>query len=306
MGQVFTANRGIRNIDQPLTLFPPKGVAGTLSTSVKAKHLPNVYLSQFISLSRNDEEKLKRYINLVLSGKLSFNTWLEYKASNKKFFLFTDRTMLKITDANAIIDWFYDNFNCHVVYLVRHPIANALSIMKNKWGTTNSAYLSNDYFRSKYLNNEILKISEKIINTDDYFLNITLNWCLENIVPLKYSKKKFLFIYYEELVLAYPYVVQLISNYCDVNDEKEMLKIIDIPSNSSSLSEKKTVSIIGERLNKYNKFERLVARWRHEISESQERKAMELLDIFGINTYKFGSALPTTEFLHFSDLLQDL
>ena len=305
LGQMLSANRGIRNIDQPLTLYAPNGIGGLLRSQLCKKYLPQMPYSQYVSLTPKEQKQLLSFMDLLISGELSLNPWLEYKASGKKYFCLTDRVMLKITDANAIIDWFVSNFDSHIIYLIRHPIPNALSITKNRWMITVPAYLDNKRFSEQYLNNNLRKISKKIMDSKNYFLQGILNWCVENVVPLKYSNSNFLTLSYEELVLSPMQIIQLLSERFNLNDTERMHKISGLPSYSTSLSDKRIIENIKKQFSMKEKYDRIISRWRQEILPEQEEQAMELLNAFGIEAYKFGSAIPHEHYLHFPDLLQN-
>ena len=292
LGQLVCANKGIRYIGQPLTAFTSGTAANQLSSKKKSRYLPTVDQFQYISLSKKAQTRLQSYAELLLKGKISLNTLAEYRLSSKKYWFFTDRIFLKITDANAMIDWFAKNFDCRIIYLMRHPIPNVLSIMKNKWEITSSTYLNNESFIEKYMDNDVLTFCWRIMESNDYFLQGILNWCLENLIPLKHSKSDFLTITYEELVLSPKPVVKMFSDYLNLSQTDRMYGAIDRPSASSVFSKKSTAKAISENLTIKDKYLKLIANWKNFVSRDQEKKAWEILNNFGLCAYSFGSALP--------------
>jgi len=50
-----------------------------------------------------------------------------------------------------LMDWFTKNFDIEVIYLIRHPIPTALSILNRKWGNTAKTFLENEYFQKNFL-----------------------------------------------------------------------------------------------------------------------------------------------------------
>lgn len=300
LGQIFSANNGVRNIDQPLSTHSPPGVAGALRGTVVERYLPEKPFSQYASLSKDESIMITDYINLMVRGKIHLNAWLEYKASRKKLFCYTDRVLLKLTDANAIIDWFVDNFNCHAIYLVRHPVANALSIVKNNWGITVSAYLDDDYFCKKYLSNEQIEFGQHILESGNSFQQALLNWCLENIVPLNYSNREFFTLTYEELIMCPDEVIPLLASRFSLNDVDRMVRVSAMPSFSTTLSESSTVKSIINESSAEGKYRNIVNRWNEKISEEDLQKSKDILKMFNINVYTCDSSIPAEQYLHFS------
>jgi len=305
LGQMISANEGIRFIDQPLTAYAPHGVAGGLRKRVTEKYLPQKKYSQYTSLSGEDKGRLVEYIALLSDGKVSLNIWLEYKASQKKMFFYTDRVMLKLTGANAIIDWISGSFDCHVVYLIRHPVANALSIIKNNWTITASAYLEDKHFCEKYLSDEQITLGRDILESSDYFQQAILNWCLENLVPLNYSKQGFLMLTYEELVMCPEQVIDLLSKRFNLKDKNRMRHISTMPSYSSSLSENSTVKSIKKETGQEGRYENIINRWRDKVSMMESEKAENILKVFNLNVYSCDSSIPGKEYLHFPSCFMD-
>lgn len=305
LGQIISANRGIRYIDQPLTTHAPPSVAGSLRKEITENYLPQKKYSQYPSLSKEDEEKIRKYITLLIEGRLSLGAWLEYKASRKKMLFYTDRVMLKITGSNAIINWVMANFDCHVVYLVRHPVANALSVMKNNWPITASAYLDDECFREKYLSEEQVEFGRNILESNDGFQQAILNWCLENLVPLNYSSHEFLTLTYEELVMCPELVIDLLSEQFDLEDKDRMLHVSAMPSFSTSLSENRTVKSIMSETSAEGKYRNILNRWQEKVSAAELRKAMDILKTFNIDVYTCDSSIPNEQYLHFPSSFMD-
>lgn len=303
LGQIICANKGIRYIDQPLTAFTSGAASNQLSSKKKSQYLPIVDQFQYISLSDKAYTQLQSYVELLLKGKLSINTLSEYRLSRKKYWFFTNRTLMKITGANAMIDWFAKNFDCRIIYLMRHPIPNVLSIMRNKWGITSSAYLNNESFIEQYMDNDILTFCQRIMESNDYFLQGILNWCLENLVPLKHSKSDFLTITYEELVLSPAPVVKMLSGHLKLSQTERMYGTIGRPSASIAFSRESTARAISDNLTIEDKYLKLIDNWKKFVSSDQQEKAWKILDKFGLCAYHFGASLPDRKYLHFPDLL---
>lgn len=233
LAELVASNPGIVYIDQPFDLFKPN----TESGKIRANYLPNKLMSQFVSLSGDEEKKIDHYTKLLLNGKLKLLGNLRHH----KFPVLADRTMLKICNALPLIDWFNNQFNVLTCYLVRHPIAQALSIMKNNWGITAEYYLDDENFRNNYLNNKQLNYSKDILKQGSYFQKAILNWCVENLVPLKHSQTNIIKVYYEHLVVDEQKTVNFLCQNIDVESDYLVQKIkANNPSGSSKFSDQQT------------------------------------------------------------------
>jgi len=299
LGQIISANKGVRNIDQPLTLYSPPGIGGLLRAEIVEKFLPKNKYSQYASVSPKEQDMIVNFIQLISDGALSLSLWLEYKASRKKQFFFTDRVMLKFTDCNAIIDWMTEQFKVHVIYLIRHPVANAKSIMKNNWTITASAYLDDEYFCKSYLTDEQVAFGRDILLSGDYFQQAILNWCLENLVPLNFSSHKYLTLTYEELVICPDEVISLISDKFDLTDKKRMLEVSRIPSYSTTLSENSTIKNIVNEIKPGDKYKNIINRWHSKITDKEASQVTQILNVFGIDIYTCKSSIPKSQYLHY-------
>jgi Sulfotransferase domain len=278
--QIICCNRGFRSIDQPFDLFFPQSATG----KIKAKYLPKMTWSQFISLSATEEEQVIRYMTLTLSGQLRLLGGIE----QWDFPVLGHRTFMKILNASALIDWFATTFDVYIVYLVRHPIPQALSVMNNNWGITASAYLDNQLFVKNYLSQEQLDFGQSILQNGNYFQQAILNWVLENLVPLKYANANFLKVNYEDLIIDPTKIVFSLCNENDLKDTDRMIKQVHMPSRSTKFSEASS-----KKSFKDPNPESRVSSWITKVTESQKKDVDEILSAFGIFEYSSDSPIST-------------
>ncbi|MFX0202291.1 MAG: sulfotransferase [Candidatus Hodarchaeota archaeon] len=278
LSRILSCDRGVRLIDQPFDLFKPHTQVGR----IKAAHLPSMPNSQFITLSDGQEVLVRKYISRILEGRLKPLGGIERWG----FPFLANRTVLKICNASPLIDWFNAQFNVSIVYLLRHPISQALSVIWNKWGITARAYINNESFVRSYLDRDKSKLAHEILSKGTYFEKAILNWCLENIVPLKHCGSEVLAITYEDLVLDPVATIKLLSNRLGLKNIRGMLRMIRVPS-QPAFSEEKTKDAIRE-----GKREFLIGRWREQVSVKQLDYARRILETFGIFEYRIDSPLP--------------
>ena len=267
-------SKKVRNIDQPFDTFDK----GNYITKLRKKYLPQKKLSQFFELDSKESTHVKKYINKLVNGKIkSYENGFAF--SIKK-----ERAILKILNASFIASFIYKNFNGKFIYLSRHPASQVLSIMKNKWGLTYTAYLFNEKWCDKYMNQKQIEIALQTHKQGDYFQKCVLNWVFENLYFEKYSKFEFLHINYEDLVLHENNVKNLLSNYIGLDLS---LTNLNSPSRSIKFSDDAT-----NRAIKINDVFFLVNKWEKELSINQKEKGQLILDTFEMFNYNFFDSKP--------------
>ena len=291
LSRILSCDRGARLIDQPFDLFKRHTQAG----QIKAAHLPSMPISQFITLSDGQEMLVRKYISRILEGKLKPLGGIERWG----FPFLANRTVLKICNASPLIDWFNDQFNVSIVYLLRHPIPQALSVMWNKWGITAEAYINNESFVRSYLDEDKCKLAHEVLSGGTYFQKAILNWCLENIVPLRHRRSEVLTITYEDLVLDPMGTIRLLSQRLKLKHIRDMLKIVRI-SSQPAFSEEKTKAAIRDGNREF-----LIGRWREQVSGEQLNDARRILETFGIFEYRVDKTMAVDQLLHFGRNLVD-
>ncbi len=280
--QLLSVDEYTRDINEPFQLFNTNNLQG----KIKLKLLPDKFYSQYITLDETEEKQVLDYLRLLLSGE-----YQEFKVYHK-----ADRTVLKIVNALPLIDIFSKNLNVYTLYFVRHPIPQALSILKNKWGITAKAYLADKLFCDSYLTSTQVEFCKKIFNEGTYIEKAVLSWCLENLYPLKFSKTEKIILTYEELVLKTDRVINYLSDNLNISNKEGMFHIIKKPSQSSHLS----LASTKEAILKQEKRE-IVGRWESEISQTDKSKIQVILDKLNIFEYKADSILPSKSLLLFED-----
>jgi hypothetical protein len=285
LARILSCDRGLRFIDQPFDLFKPHTQAGR----IKAAYLPSMPISQFITLSDGQGVLVRKYISSILEGGLKPLGGIERWG----FPFLANRTVLKICNASPLIDWFNDQFDISIVYLLRHPIPQALSVVRNRWGITAEAYIKDEFFSNSYLDEDQSKLSHRVMSRGTYFEKAILNWCLENIVPLKYRRSEVLIITYEDLVLNPIPTTKLLSQQLGLKNIRGMLKMVRIPS-QPAFSKEETKAAIRE-----GKREFLVGRWGEQVSGKQLDDARRILETFGVFEYRVDKPIAVDQLLHF-------
>ena len=278
--QIIGANRGVRYYDEPFASFS----APYLRTSGRAL-LPPRYASQFTSIHEDEVEEVKSYVNGLLEGNVAWNSpWRVWDAEYD--FIYT-RKLLKILDAKALMGWMEQTFSVDTVYLTRHPVPVALSVLKRKWDNTSRAYLQDDEFCRRYLSDSLREFSWRVFKSDDLFGKAILNWCLENVAPLSLiaTRPHWIRVTYEELITDPETVIPNIATALELKDMQRMFRQMGRPSSSSKEFVAKVPSSTGGMS--------VISKWVSQVTPNMLQTAEQIMERFNITLYRAGEALPT-------------
>ncbi len=287
--EMIYCQKGINFVSQPLdmTRYNPY-----------QKSLPNVAQSKFIHFNDDQQEQLKWYFrDIVLRGKLRGRS--QWRLWNGDYSFKVERLVVKILNGKPLMNWFAENFEAKTVYILRHPIPVALSIMEREWACAAEAFLNNIWFRESILNSHLISVSEEIIKNGTPLQKYVLEWCLENLYPLTISHEKdVLTITYEELVLRSQKMSAHICNYLELPDAQKAHNRLLIPARTTVSNSKNDIV---EKGSSY-----LLKRWKNKIDNETEAQVMEILEEFGIEVYKKGSVISSDNYCHFGSLENEL
>ena len=283
--ETILSQRGMNYVDQPTDLWkyhPRKNL------------LPNTSFSRFISLDGEEEKMMFDFFHsVVFAGKLKGH--MQWRFWDRSFSFFYDRVIVKELGSKALIEWFAKNFNVHIVYLVRHPLAVAESIKRKAWGTFPEAFLENEWFRETYLDNGLLRRCHEILSAGNQLEKMILEWCLENLHPLKqWGTSEWLALTFEELVMRPDEMVGLLSNHLHLPDQERAYQRLIEPSMTTTRSSRKAMQECG---NTY-----VLNKWQESIDPGTEERLMTIVRDFDIDIYREGSSLPVNWACHFGAL----
>lgn len=218
---------------------------------------------------------------------------------NSNYKLFTNRRVIKVIRANCLIEWFAHEFNFHIVYLIRHPISQALSCIKRRHHCEISEYLDDKNFVKSWLSSSQLKFVNKILNSGNQLEKYITEWCLDNIIPLNVAKNdnKIITITYEELVLNSGEILNILFRKLELENFNKMLSKIHTPSKVTDSSSNKTKIKIRSGDSDY-----LIKKWKDEVTLIEEKNLLSILEKFYIDAYKFDHILANKEFLYVKEV----
>ncbi len=208
----------------------------------------------------------------------------------------TDRRVLKIIRANSLIPWFAREFDYDLIYLIRHPLAQAVSSIKRGHTPSAGQFLENSWFVENYLGQDLREYGKNIWDNGDEREKFVLEWCLDNLIPLaeRGRENDYLTVTYEELVLETEKFIDLFSSTYKLEAKNDMLEKVRSPSKTADSSNAETRERIQLGDDRY-----LIEKWRKEYSGEEVEGLFNILERFEISAYQSGRFLPDKELLHF-------
>lgn len=202
--------------------------------------------------------------------------------------MLTHRIVFKIINGGeAFIEWFAETFSSRIVYLLRHPLAVALS---RKEQPRLTACLNSDY--RQHLTAKELAAAEEVVQRGSRLDRAIAAWCLENVVPLRQRSDEWLIVTYEQLVLDPEAVVREMALRLELSEPEKMLERLSRASLSTSKSDRRTQEFMKQHAGVASR-RWLVEKWQDRVSKRDLRSAHRLLVTFGLDEYyRVDQALP--------------
>jgi hypothetical protein len=282
--ETLAVSAGIRSVDQPFSVFS--------ASSDHLGHLPDVPCGEFIDPTPIVTKALKSYVDGLVAGNVRHNT--PWRVWQDDFHFRTNRLLLKIVSAKALIEWFEDQFACRIVYLLRHPIPVALSILRNRWGPTAPAYLASGAFCERYLTTDQESACKDIFREGRPLDVHVMNWGLENLVPLRRMalRPSWQLVSYEQMTLEPIRTVQRLAEDLGLDDIERMLRRARRPSRSTRRASTPAKRARIRKTERRNVRTALVRGWRESVSPAEERRALAVLDVLDVPVYVPGEDRP--------------
>lgn len=280
--EIIGANRGILPLNQPVEIVTPN------LTPYQFRRLPKFDGGLIVHPDADQEKALRAYTDDLMAGRIRVNA--PYAFWRRDFQFRTDRLLLKIVGAKPMMDWFDRNYSVDMVYLVRHPIPQSLSCIRNAWPTTTRVYLRNEWFADEVVADPaLLAYAEDLERTGNDLERFVLNWIVENLYPLRVlaDRPHWLALSYEECVVDQGRIFDEVCSRLDLTDKDRMRAAALRASRSSSLSSDSAVSAIraGDR-------EAQVAGWRTKVGADDQQRVARIFDRFGVTLYSATDPMP--------------
>ena len=297
---IFAAARSGSTLLHDLILtqpgFKPCTSPFDLRNEAIARHLARFGITSWADLySDQATEAIAAYIHGISKGHIRISEPIFFR---NHFRFVTRRIAFKILDGcEDLIPSFSVMFGGRIVYLLRHPIPVALS---RRQTPRLEVFVTSNF--NRHFTRPQLEFARRIIVSGTMMERAVLDWCLQSVVPLRQLSKDWAVVSYEQLVLDPGPVVDALSARLSLPRPDRMLKLRNRPSYSTVSSDDKTKQMLKRREQETDAGKTrsldtwLVEKWRERIDEEEERRLMEILDVFEIEAYRRGSTLPADQF----------
>lgn len=236
------------------------------------------------ALSQRDPatlEALERYFRGYCEGKVHVVVpppWL-----NRYYRPITRRIVFKVIHGGEdMIAWFGERFNGRIVHFIRHPIPVSLS--HRSFPRLPTLVSSHDHLFSAEQRHE----AERILASGTKLEQGVLDWCLQNLLPLRHARPDWVVLSYEQLVLEPERAVPYLAERLALPDHARMTAHLGQASGVLRKSDPETQQLLTQG----HERSKLVSKWRNKVSEAEEERLMAILERFGIDAYRAGSLLP--------------
>lgn len=273
--EIISTQKGIKFINEPLNV---------IKLGKGKSPIPNSW--EFVLPNPERRVLLKKYFDDLIHNKTGIGN-VSPRSNLHKWI--TNRIVFKILRCKDLMNWFEEQFKGQIVYLLRHPIPTNLS---RKRYTILPLYFKNDVYCKRYIEDPLLRYCKTIIEHGTEFQKKILDWCLQNLPPIKFlDKSRWIILYYEDMIMNQSVILDTIIEQLKLKEKNKILKRYRKASGSTVQSDTDTRKFLTEK-QYFTDRSFLISKWRSKISVEEEAQAFEILDKFGINIYKFGHDMP--------------
>lgn len=284
--EVIASQPGIKYSDQPP------------NWKMHKRYLSKINSDPFeiTSLTERESEVLCQYFTDLVNDEIQVSP--PWNIFEETYSFITNRYVLKITDALAILPWFVSRFDANFVYFIRHPIPTSQSIDNLGWDPTVTAFLEDEAYLQKNFDSEQIDFAKRINSEGSTLEKLTLEWALKNFIPLNYifkeHGKELLVMSYEELVLNHEKSIGLLSRNLDLPEVEKLEESIQKPSSNARGRSRREIR---EREQDY-----MVTKWSDKVTQREKRKVDKILSVYNLDRfYKAEKFLPKDALINFSE-----
>ena len=151
----------------------------------------------FVNLTNTEEEQVVSFWNLLRKGCLNpSSTW---KIFSKDFIFFYERKLFKVFFLKEKVQFFENEDNLVVLYLIRNPLYTSLSNINYNYKPSGESLIKLKSL-SEYPN-EFSELKQIYFSTSSILMKYIISWCFENYTPFVKvnSSNNIILIRYEDL-----------------------------------------------------------------------------------------------------------
>jgi hypothetical protein len=223
------------------------------------------------------DERREEYLGparRILTGGLR-NPWTD--RFNRKFV--ARRRLIKDIRANLLLGWMSENFpGMPIILLLRHPCAVAESRLALGWRDN----LSETMEQEELVEDFLLPVEVDIRDAQGAFERHLFSWCIENYVPLRQFGPGEIHLSFYEHFLAHPEdEIRRLFAFLGEGFDGRVYRALRRPSVLSRKGEGPSMDV-----------------WRRSVTDSQLKRAVEILELFGLDRVYGEGAMPDPSGAH--------
>ena len=241
------------------------------------------------------DDKIIQYLNDLQTNKYKVMNPPPFRKNHR---FLTNRIVFKIHELEHLVTTIEHECGMKVLYLLRHPIPNSLSRAVTP---RLDLFMKSDVYKEQYLDKDQLDGITAIHQKGDGLELKVLDWCFENLVPLRFlDRSNWLTITYEELLLNSRNMCSLLSHKLQLDDLPALLKSVNEPAANITMSGQETLDILQNPAEDKRKLQ-MVKKWEGKITPEKEEEVMNILKLFGLDVYTTDRYIAAKPYLHFDD-----
>lgn len=268
--QVLAHQPGLKSVDQPFSVFT--------ATSPQMQHLPWPAGGLFVHPTEDEAIAIRSYLDKLVKGQIHVQE--PWRFWRKDFHFRSDRLVLKTTDAHYLLPLLKEA-GLQVILYFRHPVPQALSCARNRWGDKLRYFARNKTFVDTEINDAQRTLLSHHLNGGDELSRYVLGWCLENLPLFTALSEGMPAIFYEDIVLHPDDTIELLTGLCGLEKNAGMRDML----RQSSVSVRGLSDQEGTDAIRQGNAQALVGRWRDKLDGETLRRVQDILDHFPGSPY---------------------
>lgn len=285
----LSAHTGMRYVGKPfLQAMNSRHKSQLPSLTHAADNQTDYDFEQFVGFSENDLFVFDAFARKLLLAEIEVYPTL--RLFSNYFHRKTDRVVFQVTNAIAMAERLDDELLVQSAFLMRHPISNALSIIRAGWRDECLDFLLHKDFRDGVLTGKQVDLSRRIVDKGNEMERHVLDWCFKNMLPLRAidagRRENWLILTYEQTVLDPEQTVHRMAKHFGLTDLNSMLAQIKLPS----------ASVSNNTTHKTHDKDFLIGRWQKQVEPNHQVKLFKILEALGIDAYTYGSLTATNRY----------
>lgn len=278
LADMLAAQRGMWFSDEPFALRNRQYLGPLLQKKIKIHSNKDC---RFFDLSDSETKEFISYTKKINKLKIRPGT-----SRKTKIFLRADRACFKILRCSWLVDTF-ESQGMQVLFIVRHPAAQSLSVMRLGWQYSAEIYFQRIDFLAQYFSGDQIDYGLRILSEGSDFQKAVLSWICDVIYPLKFSNKISSKIFYEDLISQKENSIDNLCSQFSLYEPAAMKRILSQPSGSSIFS----TGDINKKIT-VGDSNSLLSEWCKYLDESERELGQEVLECFDVGIYSMYSTTP--------------